>query len=68
MEQKATRSNSESEASPSFEELAARQRIQPVTSFDSLLGHASADDESVEEFAAMLRKWRAEGAFSKYSQ
>jgi len=56
MGQKATQpSRSESEALPSFEQLA-------------LLGHSSAEDESVEEFAVMLRKWRDEGAFSKPTQ
>ena len=54
----------ESEAAPSFEDLAARQGTQPVTDFDALLGHPSAEDESVEEFAAMLREWRREGASS----
>jgi hypothetical protein len=69
MGQKATQpSRSESEALPSFEQLAARQGVQPVTDFDVLLGHSSAEDESVEEFAVMLRKWRDEGAFSKPTQ
>jgi hypothetical protein len=54
-----------SEAELSFEELAARQGVQPVTDFDALLGHPSAEDESVEEFAAMLREWRREGAVSR---
>ena len=54
-----------SEAELSFEELAARQGVQPVTDFDGLLGHPSAEDESVEEFAAMLREWRREGAVSR---
>jgi hypothetical protein len=47
-----------------MEELAASQGIQPVTEFDDLLGHPSAEDESVEEFALMLREWRREGAGS----
>jgi hypothetical protein len=46
----------------SLEELAASQGIKPVTEFDALLGHPSAEDESVEEFAVMLREWRREGA------
>ena len=54
-----------SEAELSFEELAARQGVQLVTDFDALLGHPSAEDESVEEFAAMLREWRREGAVSR---
>jgi hypothetical protein len=53
-----------SEAELSFEELAARQGIQPATDFDALLGHPSAEDESTEEFAAMLREWRREGSGS----
>ena len=62
VEQKTTRrSKLESEPVPSFEQLAARQEVQPVTDFDRLLGHPSADDESAEEFTAMLREWRCEG-------
>jgi len=53
--------NGKSEA-PSFEELAASQGIRAVTEFDDLLGHSSSEDESVEEFSAMLREWRSEGA------
>lgn len=65
MEQKGTkRTVQESEAELSFEELAARQGIQPVTDFDALLGQPSAENESVEKFAAMLREWRREGASS----
>ncbi|SPE39293.1 hypothetical protein SBA3_3150007 [Candidatus Sulfopaludibacter sp. SbA3] len=45
----------------SFEELAVRQGVRPVVDFDDLLGHPAAEDESVEEFAAMLREWRREG-------
>jgi hypothetical protein len=47
--------------SASFEELAASQGVPPVTDFDALLGLASAEDESPEAFAAMLRNWRCEG-------
>jgi len=69
VEQKAIRSPApESEAAPSFEELAARQDVQPVTDFDALLGQPSAEDESVEKFAAMLREWRGEGASSPRTQ
>jgi len=45
-----------------LEELAARQGVGPVTDFDALLGHPSAEDESADEFAVMLREWRREGA------
>jgi hypothetical protein len=51
-----------SEASPGFEELAARQGVRPVTEFDAILGHPSAEDELIEEFSAMLREWRRETA------
>jgi|SRR5215472_10102170 len=44
----------------SFEELAASQGVGPVTEFDALIGHPSAEDESLEDFAAMLRDWRSE--------
>jgi len=60
--QKASASASpESRGTLSFEKLATRQGIQPVTDFESLLGHPSAEDESVEVFAALLREWRREG-------
>jgi hypothetical protein len=54
----------ESEPAPTFEELAARQGVRPVTDFDGLLGHPSFEDESAEEFSALLREWRREGASS----
>jgi len=47
--------------SSSFKELAALQGVPPVTDFDALLGPASPEDESLEEFTAMLRGWRREG-------
>jgi hypothetical protein len=47
---------------PSLEELAASQGVYPVTEFETLLGHPSAEDESVEEFSDMLRAWRQEGS------
>jgi hypothetical protein len=69
MGQKATNSAASQPRIPrSFQELAARQGVQPVMDFDALLGHPSAGDESAEEFAVMLRKWRSEGAFSKQTQ
>ena len=46
----------------SFEELAARQHVDPVSDFESLMGHPSPEDEPAEEFSAMLRTWRHEGA------
>jgi hypothetical protein len=48
-------------ASPSFEELAALQGVEPVREFDELLGVPYADDESTEEFSRLLRSWRSEG-------
>lgn len=45
----------------SFEELAAQQGISPVEDFEALMGHPSVEDESAEEFSAMLRAWRREG-------
>jgi hypothetical protein len=56
---KAIARNSET---PSFEELAASQGVCPVTEFETLLGHPSAEDESVDDFSAMLRAWRQEGS------
>ena len=50
------------EAVPSFEELASRQGVLPVTNFDALIGRPAVGDESVEEFAAMLQEWRRDGA------
>jgi len=46
--------------SPTLEQLAAQQGVRPVKDFESLLGHPSKEDESEEEFAAMLRRWRSE--------
>jgi hypothetical protein len=46
----------------SFEELAALQGVCPVTEFETLLGHPSAEDESVDDFSDMLRAWRQEGS------
>jgi hypothetical protein len=46
----------------SLEELAVSQGVQPVTEFETLLGHPSSDDESADEFSAMLRAWRDEGS------
>lgn len=45
-----------------LEELAVFQDVSPITDFDALLGHPSSEDESAEEFSAMLREWRREGA------
>jgi len=47
--------------SPSIEELAAEQGIATIEDFTALLGHPSSEDETTEEFAAMLRSWRREG-------
>jgi hypothetical protein len=46
---------------PSFAELAVTQKVEPVMEFDDLLGSPSDDDESIEEFSAMLHAWRREG-------
>jgi hypothetical protein len=48
--------------SRSFEELAAQQGIVPILEFESLIGHPSPEDESAEEFSALLRTWRRETA------
>ena len=45
-----------------IEEWAALQGVVPVTDFKSFLGHPSPEDETEEEFAAMLREWRSEGS------
>ena len=55
----ATKMNSDA---ASLAELAVSQGVGPVTDFTSLLGHAASEDESVDEFSAMLRAWRSEGA------
>ncbi|MGO4881848.1 MAG: hypothetical protein ACLP59_13625 [Bryobacteraceae bacterium] len=47
-------------ASPSFEELAAQQGVNPIEDFEDPLGEPSCEDESAEEFAASLREWRRE--------
>ena len=55
-------SRAEHAASPSFEELAAQQGVTPIDDFETLLGEPAPEDESVEEFSAMLREWRREGS------
>jgi hypothetical protein len=55
----------ENSGEQSLSELAASQGVRPVTSFEALLGHSASGDESVEEFAAMLREWRSEGVPAK---
>ena len=42
----------------SFEELAEQQGIEPIVDFESLIGKPSPEDESAEEFSALLRAWR----------
>jgi hypothetical protein len=44
----------------SFEELAARQGVAPILDFESLIGHPAEEDESADEFRALLRSWRHE--------
>jgi hypothetical protein len=44
----------------SFEEVAAQQGIGPIVDFESLIGHPSPEDESADEFSALLRTWRRE--------
>jgi hypothetical protein len=48
-------------ASLSFQDLAEQQGVTPVENFESLIGVPSPEDESAEEFSAMLRAWRREG-------
>lgn len=47
-------------ASVSFDELAAQQGVSPIEDFDALMGHPSTEDESTEEFSAVLRTGRRE--------
>jgi hypothetical protein len=47
--------------SPTFEELAVQQGVSPIQDFVSLIGRPFPEDESVEEFSALLREWRSEG-------
>ena len=56
-----TSSRTEGAASPSFEELAARQGVTPIDDFETLLGKSLPEDESAEQFSASLRQWRQEG-------
>jgi len=42
--------------------------VAPVDDFDALLGHPSPEDESAEEFAAMLRSWRREGVDASHRE
>ncbi len=52
----------------SFEELAAQQGVAPVDELETLMGRPSHEDESAEEFSAMLREWRREGTGTGTSQ
>ncbi|RLB95280.1 MAG: hypothetical protein DRH50_04645 [Deltaproteobacteria bacterium] len=44
--------------SPSIEELAAAQGVQPISNFENILGDFWPEDESVEEFIACVDHWR----------
>ena len=61
-------SRSEQTEPLSFEELAAQQGVAPVDEFEALVGRPSPEDESAEEFSAMLREWRREGTGTGSSQ
>jgi hypothetical protein len=54
-------SQTHSVVSPTFEELAAQQGVTPIVDFASVIGEPLPEDESVEEFSALLREWRREG-------
>ena len=58
----------ESCASPSLQELAVQQGVEPIENFESLLGRPALEDESAEEFSAMLRAWRSEGTSVPHDQ
>jgi cyanate lyase len=58
VERVASKANPSNSETPSFEELAASQGVDPVIKFEALLGQPSAEDESADDFAAMLREWR----------
>lgn len=55
-------------ATPSFQELAAQQGVVPIDNFDALLGKPAPEDETAEQFSAMLREWRREGTDSDASR
>jgi hypothetical protein len=48
-------------ASPTVEELAARQGVTPVIDPDDLLGDFWPEDERADDFIAAVRRWRREG-------
>ena len=64
VELEAIQSTSLKSGATAFEEFAIQQGVHPVTDFAALLGRPSAEDESAEEFSAMLREWRRETAGS----
>ncbi len=47
-------------ATTSLEDLAARQRVEPVVSPDELQGDFWPADESVDDLLAAVRAWRRE--------
>jgi hypothetical protein len=59
------KSRTHSTVSPTFEELAAQQGVSPIDDFEALLGKPVSEDESVEEFSALLREWRREGTLAR---
>ena len=44
--------------------LAAEQGVQPVTTFEDLLGDFWPEDETADEFVATVRRWRCESGVS----
>ena len=68
MEQKSIRQPHLDDETLSLEELANRQGVKPVLNIAELMGAPSPEDESLEEFAAMLRGWRSEGSRSPRQQ
>jgi hypothetical protein len=56
-----SRAESNEESYPvSVEELAKQQGVSPVTDTDTLLADFWPESDSLEEFAATIRRWRSE--------
>ena len=53
-----TQPHAKGEPASTLDELAFFQDVEPVLNFEELLGKSFPEDESSEEFAAMLREWR----------
>ena len=58
MEHEPEMAESSFDVTPSSEELASQQGVQPIADPTELLGDFWPEDESIDDFLATLRRWR----------